>query len=740
MQTTTTVQSKRRSPSSEEPIDDASSSSSTEDESSPSTTATTSSSSSTKPSSEDRSFAFRSRRSRSIGDLKEYESRLRRFENFVATLPGKLRDKHHYIQELRRIPALLLQNSASWAGLGEGRRGSLFGRRPSLFGRRGGGALQRNQGDEEVEFDPVTGQKLVSENKMEPDDSMPKTPLSFKVVMVVLMPFFPVFLYALLFFFSSWFQFMYLLFILCYFAVLVAWIITEIAIRPPWYIPTKPEEGLTDQQIPAYWQGICHNPKYDLGLDYDDVEFFSEKNNCTLRGWFIGAAPTSSVTTPKAEDGASKDKSATSSGSLGIVFVHGGGRDRRAFLRHVPLFYKQGYGMLLFDFSEHGTSDSTTRGFSYGIREQHDVHAAVKWMKEQKGFRRIVVFGTSVGGSSVIMAAASDPDNRIDAVIAENPVACAEEFAIFHLKKMLSVYAPKTSNSIFIMPFYKLVALIFLIRIGALTKGYERPYLCVSKLSPRPLLLMHGTSDDLVPPQHSELIYANAKEPRDLWLAKDAWHCALYDKDPVEYGVRVHAFLNKYFHSEVPPSPRPRSSSLLSSSVSTAGVTPTTEEVIAEEARDVQRQRKEEEEQQLLENENAKERRKEKVGEGEEEEEGKNDEEEQEGEQAIRKGMEEKVKEIREEKERHNQERKRMEREEETEVKNKLQSMQPILQSPLKRRFSFNVIDSLPVPLNRRQQQLPKTFSEKRFSITQVPTQQHLSNQGETDSSHLQTN
>jgi cephalosporin-C deacetylase-like acetyl esterase len=35
---------------------------------------------------------------------------------------------------------------------------------------------------------------------------------------------------------------------------------------------------------------------------------------------------------------------------------------------------------------------------------------------------QVVVLGTSVGGSSVIMAAAEDP--TIDGVIAENPVAC----------------------------------------------------------------------------------------------------------------------------------------------------------------------------------------------------------------------------------------------------------------------------------------------------------------------------
>ncbi|MGA2410395.1 MAG: alpha/beta hydrolase [Candidatus Binataceae bacterium] len=46
----------------------------------------------------------------------------------------------------------------------------------------------------------------------------------------------------------------------------------------------------------------------------------------------------------------------------------------------------------------------------------------------------------------------------------------------------------------------------------------------VGDLAPRPLLLAHGTADDILPHRSSELIYEKAGEPRELMLFEDADH------------------------------------------------------------------------------------------------------------------------------------------------------------------------------------------------------------------------
>eukprot|EP01088_Endostelium_zonatum_P004423 TRINITY_DN1566_c0_g1_i1.p1 TRINITY_DN1566_c0_g1~~TRINITY_DN1566_c0_g1_i1.p1 ORF type:complete len:347 (-),score=69.58 TRINITY_DN1566_c0_g1_i1:330-1370(-) len=284
-------------------------------------------------------------------------------------------------------------------------------------------------------------------NALEGSGAYPTESVNFKAIFILCLPFFPIFLYATWHFSASFVLWSYFLLITLYYICCVAWLITEIAIRPPWYIPSKPGTALTQDQLPAYWQGICHDPLYDLQLPFDEVEFASfSRSTLTLRGWFIPALQSSSSTLPA---------------KVGIVFVHGGGRDRRAFLRHAPLFHHQGYDVLLFDLSEHGLSDGTCRGFSYGLREKEDVKAAVRWMKDEKNSEIIVVVGTSVGGSATILAAAED--KTIDAVIAENPVACTEEFTLFHLKRMVGAYAPKLANSLIMRGFSAIVGFFFFV-------------------------------------------------------------------------------------------------------------------------------------------------------------------------------------------------------------------------------------------------------------------------------------
>ena len=57
-------------------------------------------------------------------------------------------------------------------------------------------------------------------------------------------------------------------------------------------------------------------------------------------------------------------------------------------------------------------------------------------------------------------------------------------------------------------------------------KGFESvsPIKWVDRISPRPLLLVHGDADDLIPLEHADRLYQKAREPRELKIIPGARH------------------------------------------------------------------------------------------------------------------------------------------------------------------------------------------------------------------------
>jgi len=259
----------------------------------------------------------------------------------------------------------------------------------------------------------------------------------------------------------------------------------------------------------------------EFGYMYEAVEFKND-DGMTLRGWFV----------PGLGDRR----------ELGVVFCHGGGRDRRAWLRHLPIFHTQGMACLLFDLREHGISDGTMRGFTYGVKEQHDVLAAVRFMVTSRNVRRVLLCGTSVGGASVVYACAHDAQHVVG-VICENPVAHPERFIADHISKVLQ----KASPSWFIPvcnQWVKLATLIFLWRIGLLFDRSNNAATRVQRLTV-PIFVMHGDADDIVPLDHGLEVYNNAPRLlRYLWVVPGSWHCASYDKYPDEFRRKVNQFID----------------------------------------------------------------------------------------------------------------------------------------------------------------------------------------------------
>jgi pimeloyl-ACP methyl ester carboxylesterase len=75
-------------------------------------------------------------------------------------------------------------------------------------------------------------------------------------------------------------------------------------------------------------------------------------------------------------------------------------------VRKTPFLRQSGWNALLFDLRHHGTSGGAATTF--GAREKGDVEAAVA-LARRRSPGPVVVWGVSLGGASVVLAAAEDP-------------------------------------------------------------------------------------------------------------------------------------------------------------------------------------------------------------------------------------------------------------------------------------------------------------------------------------------
>ena len=89
-------------------------------------------------------------------------------------------------------------------------------------------------------------------------------------------------------------------------------------------------------------------------------------------------------------------------------------------------------------------------------------------------------------------------------------------------------------------------------RLGRKFADVERS---ITKLAPRPLLMIHGEKDNYIGPTIAKALFACAREPKELWIVPKAKHNRCREVDPRGYRERVEGFFRKYAPRRPPTSP-----------------------------------------------------------------------------------------------------------------------------------------------------------------------------------------
>ena len=207
-----------------------------------------------------------------------------------------------------------------------------------------------------------------------------------------------------------------------------------------------------------------------------------------------------------------------------ILVAHGYG-DRRSE-DFYNLFAEKGYGVLAWDFRGHGASDGDL--VTLGYYETLDVKAALDYALAQPGVEHVGGWGGSMGGVTMIRATAGYPE--IEALVADSPFAALEDE--FDLR----------------VPYPLLNPLIRIFAEGetGLCLDLVRPIDDIGQISPRPVFLIQGMRDTMVPLDSAQRLYDAAGEPRQLWTEPDAPHMNMYSFYRARYTKRVINFFDTY--------------------------------------------------------------------------------------------------------------------------------------------------------------------------------------------------
>jgi pimeloyl-ACP methyl ester carboxylesterase len=269
-----------------------------------------------------------------------------------------------------------------------------------------------------------------------------------------------------------WFAASLLALVLVYIGV--SWVILSVLITPG----RKPHA-----QSPA-----------ELGFaDVHELAFRSRTGDVPLRGWLVPGA-----------------------GRSAVILIHG--LHSHAWDCQTPdlarAYARAGFHVLLFDLRGHGASGGEHIGL--GLLERGDVQAAVDILL-QEGIEpgRIGLHGTSYGAAVALLAAAQI--QAVGAVLADSSFSSVRDALGAELARRTGLPAAWAAV---LRPGLRLLTwLIYKIEVDD-----AAPVQAVKQIAPRPLLLVHGTEDPLIPYEQAERLKAAAGSSARLWPLRGAAH------------------------------------------------------------------------------------------------------------------------------------------------------------------------------------------------------------------------
>jgi uncharacterized protein len=256
-------------------------------------------------------------------------------------------------------------------------------------------------------------------------------------------------------------------------------------------------------------QKVLLDPK-GLGLSFEDI-LLHTSDGIQLNGLWIPA------------EGSTRT----------IIFLHGYAGTFDPDLKYVLAFHAKNFNVLLFNFRAHGHSGG--RYTTLGALETRDCQAAVQ-AALQRGSKTLGLLGFSMGGRVAILSAPLCPE--IKAVISDGGPARIQTAAAAELKQKG-------------LPRWLGAVIAFMMELGMCFRSginlfRQEPLFRAGKLSPLPVLFIHGDRDENTTIAELEKMVSDAGPNAACWRVAEAGHRNIDEVYPEEYIHRVLSFFEQW--------------------------------------------------------------------------------------------------------------------------------------------------------------------------------------------------
>ena len=219
-----------------------------------------------------------------------------------------------------------------------------------------------------------------------------------------------------------------------------------------------------------------------------------------------------------------------------VILVHGAGGDRVCTYPLAEQYIREGFDVIAID--QRGCGTNPDDKVTFGIKEELDIRAMVKYAREELGSDKVIVHGQSMGAQTTAIYASNVTPGSVeaaDAVICDSPVPGMELI----LKEM---FGDGDTDS-FLANYLTFTSKAYMKVVNGIDYD-DGDTINIVKNDRIPTLVIVSDKDEVCLPNQVEQIYDNIASENKAILHVNSAHIEGIIDDPEGYMKSVDSFLN----------------------------------------------------------------------------------------------------------------------------------------------------------------------------------------------------